>query len=470
MDNRCQQFTPDNISNDMLDIAGYKENLSGKKILENSCGQGHILKYIVERYILDCKKKGYTNMMIKHGLESDVYGAEIKEDTYKICIKNLDDVAKNYGLRNVKWKIFNNDILKERINIEFDYIIGNPPYISYRNLDDRERIFIKENFETCKNGKPDYCYAFIENAINYLKHNGKMVYLIPNSIFKNVFAKKLRETMLEHLIKIFDYPNQKLFENALTSSAIVLLRKNSNLPVFDYINITNNIKYCINKNILNEKWVFENNIDYIKDKDIYFEEYFRAAITIATQKNSVFVVDSDKKNKLNFEKSLIKKAISPRNRKYSKEEYIIFPYKFQKNCMDKLNEKQFEIEYPNTYRYLLENKKDLDDRKADENAQWFEYGRSQAIQNMNRKKLLISTVVTNEVNVYELEKDEIPYSGIYIIADGNYDLNIAKNILKSKEFFEYVLKIGTPASGKSVRITARDVNKFKISKREYNLL
>lgn len=470
MDFRCQQFTPENISIDMLNIIDYNENLYRKKVLENSCGEGNILKIIVERYIVNAKKNGYSNMEIRNGLENNIYGAEINEDTYKTCIKNLNNITHKYAIQNVKWKVFNRDILKDCINIRFDYIIGNPPYISYKNLEENERKFIKENFITCKNGKPDYCYAFIENAINYLKDNGKMVYLIPNSIFKNVFAKKLREIILEHLIKIFDYPNQKLFENALTSSAIMLLEKNSNKKVFEYENITNKITRYINKNSLTEKWIFENNVHNTHNEDICFEKYFRAAITIATQKNDIFVVDLEKKNKLNLEKDIIKSAISPRNKKYRNKEYIIFPYKFKKNGVQKFDEKEFKIKYPNIYAYLLNNKKELDDRKSDKSAKWFEYGRSQAIKNMNRKKLLISTIVTNKVNVYELEKEEIPYSGIYIITDENYDLEIAKSILESREFFEYALKIGTPASGKSVRITARDINKFKISKYEYNLL
>ena len=76
------------------------------------------------------------------------------------------------------------------------------------------------------------------------------------------------------------------------------------------------------------------------------------------------------------------------------------------------------------------------------------------------KKLLISTVVTNEVNVYETGTKSIPYAGIYVISEKGYDLKIAKKILESKEFLKYVHGIGTPASGKSLRITAKDINEF----------
>lgn len=100
------------------------------------------------------------------------------------------------------------------------------------------------------------------------------------------------------------------------------------------------------------------------------------------------------------------------------------------------------------------------------NHQWFEYGRSQALQNMNKKKLLISTVVTDEVNVYETGAKSIPYAGIYVISEKGYDLKIAKKILESIEFLKYVRGIGTPASGKSLRITAKDINKFRFRKEE----
>lgn len=470
MDSRCQQFTPRNIAEDMLNIIKYTDNLFGKKVLENSCGQGNILKIIIERYILDGKKRGYSNIKIKHGLEKDIYGVEIEEKIYIDCIKNIDRVAKRYGITNVKWKVFNRDILKERIDISFDYVIGNPPYISYKYLDINQRKFIKENFETCKNGKPDYCYAFIENAISYLKDGGKMIYLIPNSIFKNIFAKQLRKTIMKHLINIFDYPNQKLFQNALTSSALILLVKNSNEQIFQYNNVSKNINFNIDKKTLTDKWIFKdvNNFNNVNEL-VRFGDFFKAAITIVTQRNKVFVVNLQTKLKFCLENELLKRAISPRNKNYKNKEYIIFPYKFNKDYIEKFKEEEFREKYPNAYKYLKENREELSKRNADKNAQWFEYGRSQAIHNMNQKKVLISTVVTNEVKAYMLGVEEIPYSGIYIIKTGNYDLNVAKNILESESFFNYVQQIGTPASGNSLRITADDINNFRFNREEFDL-
>lgn len=48
MNKKCQIFTPENYVIELLDSVGYTENLYGKKILENSCGDGNILAIIVQ--------------------------------------------------------------------------------------------------------------------------------------------------------------------------------------------------------------------------------------------------------------------------------------------------------------------------------------------------------------------------------------------------------------------------------------
>lgn len=58
------------------------------------------------------------------------------------------------------------------LSIKFDYIIGNPPYISYRDLDEATRIFVKGKFKSCAYGKFDYSYAFIEASLEGLSDNG----------------------------------------------------------------------------------------------------------------------------------------------------------------------------------------------------------------------------------------------------------------------------------------------------------
>ncbi|MGB8451902.1 MAG: hypothetical protein WCD89_06170 [Anaerocolumna sp.] len=79
MNKKCQVFTPKHITLKMLEIAGYKQELFGKKILENSCGDGQILMSIVGRYIESALQENRTLNQIKKGLENDVVGVELSE-------------------------------------------------------------------------------------------------------------------------------------------------------------------------------------------------------------------------------------------------------------------------------------------------------------------------------------------------------------------------------------------------------
>ena len=59
-----------------------------------------------------------------------------------------------------------------------------------------------------------------------------------------------------------------------------------------------------------------------------------------------------------------------------------------------------------------------------------------------------------------LDKNIIPYSGIYIISKRSMTLEMAKKILESKQFLEYIKSVGINASGDSYRITSKDISNY----------
>ena len=89
---RCQVFTPVEKVNKLLDSIDYKHDLYGKKILENSCGNGAVLSMVIERYIQDCLKNNFDLETIKDGLEKDIWAFEIDSKKYKECLKNINNI------------------------------------------------------------------------------------------------------------------------------------------------------------------------------------------------------------------------------------------------------------------------------------------------------------------------------------------------------------------------------------------
>lgn len=150
MNKKCQVFTPVGYVKELLDGVGYTNNLYGRKVLENSCGDGNILLAIVERYIDDARTSGISNVEIGVGLSRDIYGVEIDPVQHDKCIRNLDKLAVSKGLKKIAWNILNDDYLKWKCNDKFQYIVGNPPYITYQELVEDERIYLRENYSTCQ--------------------------------------------------------------------------------------------------------------------------------------------------------------------------------------------------------------------------------------------------------------------------------------------------------------------------------
>lgn len=473
MNKKCQVFTPSNTVVELLDRVGYSINLYKCKVIENACGDGNILKEVVRRYIEDCLKNNFSLQKIKSGLETDIYGAEIDKTHFVKCIENLNMVASKYNIYNVSWKILNIDILKKKLEVKFDYVIGNPPYITYRDLDDETRLFVKENYESCINGKFDYCYAFIEASLKCLSDSGKMSYLIPSSIFKNVFADRLRNMMLPSLIKIYDYTNKKLFNSVLTSSAIMVFDNKNKTDKIEYFDIAKNTSFEINKKNLSGKWIFSKYKENKLKKIYKFGDYFTASITIATLLNEAFIIkdftiDGDYVivNDFKIERPLIREAASPRSLNYARKELILYPYFYEHGSLVRYNPETFENKFPEAVKYLKSYKEKLQNRKSDRHVYWFEYGRTQALKHLNQEKLLTSTIVTKKVKIYELEKKCIPYSGIYITSKGKIPLSKAKKILETSSFYQYVKSIGINANGSSMRITAVDINNYEFSEQE----
>ena len=466
MNEKCQVFTPENYVEKLLDSIGYLSNLYGKKIMENSCGDGNILISIIRRYILDCRKNGLTNANINYGLSQDIFGVEIDSKYYVKCIENLDAIIEDEGIEKVKWKIINEDYLRSTSDIKFDFIVGNPPYVTYSEIKEIERKYVKNNFATCKEGKFDYCYAFIEKSLLSLEKNGKMAYLIPSSIFKTVFGKNLRHMIKNYVVEIIDYTEEKVFDNALVKSAIMILQNNKHVNSVRYFDIAKDSEINIKTENLADKWFFTNTGNSGNKK---YGEYFQISHVVATLLNEAFVIknweEQDKfiiSQNYKIEKSIIRETATPRSLKYNKPELIIFPYQYVNGVLIKFSETDFVNNFPGATAYLNNYREKLDARKKDESSQWFEYGRSQALNGLDCEKMLLSTVITEQVYVYTLDKKCIPYGGMYITSKNQgFTLEEGKEILMSDRFIEYVGNVGIHISGNSLRITSKDIMEYR---------
>ena len=96
---RGKIYTPKDIVKKILDLIDYSgTKIVGKKIIDNSCGDGRFLQEITRRYCIECKKLNLSNSQIKHLLETNIYGIEVEKEEIIKCKNNLNCILKDFNL------------------------------------------------------------------------------------------------------------------------------------------------------------------------------------------------------------------------------------------------------------------------------------------------------------------------------------------------------------------------------------
>ncbi|MGF7496175.1 N-6 DNA methylase [Lactococcus lactis] len=464
-----QVFTPKEYVKKLLDEVDYEGKVILNKVfLENSVGSGNILLEAISRYLIVAEENDISVEIIKKKLQTNFIAFDIDGEVIQECKNKLDELALNFGVTGVQWNIINDNYLEYKKKIEADYIVGNPPYLTYRDLDIHERESLKSRFKSCEHGKFDYCYAFIEKSLEDLKkESGKMSYLIPSSIFKNTFGTNLRKLMLSRVKKIVDFQHRNVFESALISPAIFSLDNSYDDSQVVYSSPDINHDLIIPKVNFKDKWIFSDK--EVKEEGYKsFGDYFEVVNSVATLLNEAFVIQNFTEESeriiaddIILEAKGLRKACSPRSKSINRNEKIIFPYKYDlEGNLVRYTEKEFLNIFPNVALYLKKYSEKLGRRKAD--GYWFEYGRIQGLRLINQPKIMISSIITDSVKAYKLEKEEIPYSGFFIVPKKELSLEEAYQMLTSAEMYEHLLERAINANGRSIRISVKDIKDFPL--------
>lgn len=144
--------------------------------------------------------------------------------------------------------------------------------------------------------------------------------------------------------------------------------------------------------------------------------------------------------------------------------YIIFPY-----AEAPISEDRLKKEFPKTYAYLDSYRDELAKRDMDKNTDWFLFGRSQGIQNSGLKKIVFKHIIDKnkpQIKPFILDEDVVVYSGRYITAKTEEELQKAYNIFKSKEFAKYCALVGKDKSGGYVDVSTKAVKEFGVKEEQ----
>jgi len=467
-----------------------KNNTVNLKIADISCGCGGFLLTAAK------KLKKITKLSYKSIFENNIYGLDIQNYSTtrtKILLSVLALSEKEDT--EFSFNLFTDDALtfdwKSQLKgfAGFNMILGNPPYVSAKNLT-KETIAKIQKFEVSNSGNADLYIPFFQLGIENLNQNGVLGFITMNSFYKSLNGRNLRDYLKTKSLsfKIIDFGTEQIFKSKSTYTCICLIENKVNRY----------IKYCKreSKFLPNREKEF-NKIPYsgldsksgwnlnhfetiskIESTGIPFGKLFNTRHGIATLKNEIFIFNPVREDNdyyylqngslFQIEKGICRDIINANRLSRTVElanlkEKVIFPYdnKTKPNLLDEGFIKEM---YPKAYNYLKHKKKILASRDKGKGKyeNWFAFGRTQSLEKIENK--LFFPKMSDRIPSFVMESDEnlLFYNGQAVIGHTNEEMILAKKIMESKLFWYYIKTTSKPYTSEYYSFNGNYIKNFGV--------
>ena len=196
------------------------------KIADISCGCGGFL-FNAAKYIKSNTRKTYYQIF-----RDNIFGLDIQSystNRTKILLSLLA-IFEGEDIEEFQFNLFDGDALSFEWNSKienyngFDFILGNPPYVRLKNLNEETKLLLK-NWEVCRTGLTDLYIPFFQIGIDNLAPNGILGFITMNSFFKSLNGRSLRDYFTEKSLKfkIIDFGSDQIFKSKNTYTCICLI-------------------------------------------------------------------------------------------------------------------------------------------------------------------------------------------------------------------------------------------------------
>lgn len=188
-----QYFTPEYMASFMASLSKAGEN---SRVLEPSAGKGVFIDVL--------QRKGICNI---DGYEIDPSLAAMHD-----CVKCESFVTAAIGE-------------------EYDLVIGNPPYVRWKNLEERfkEELSSSELWNRYFNSLCDYSYIFMLKGVEALKEGGELIFICPEYWMNTTHSQSLRDYFSAHgyFSHFFIFNEASIFKGATVSTVVFRFVKSS---------------------------------------------------------------------------------------------------------------------------------------------------------------------------------------------------------------------------------------------------
>lgn len=487
-------YTPVEIQRFIISNLFLDEGSIIPRVCDPSCGCG---SFLLTATVWIHEKFGISYHKV---LSHYIYGIEIEEHAVKqaellfdILLMEHDEIpAEEY---HIVWGDATDKRLLDSIKMEFgdfDYVIGNPPYVRSRNMSQIVKSGLYQ-WKSASVGNVDLYIPFYEIGLYLLGDNGGLGYISPNTFMQAVNGRGLRQLLVESesQVRIADFRQSQIFGGVTSYTCIVWINKEIKNKSILYARIKGA------DTIVNPEYVKYSGVEFAPDKswrmydsgirDIVWKlehsgkrlDSWKIRNGLATLKNELYFFipsteDTDfyfreyRGNTYRIEKNICIDVAKPNIIKNEAElalkgEKAIFPYVLKEEAFLCYSEEEMQNMFPYAYDFLREYKEELANRDKGKGKYpaWYAYGRTQGMNNMG-KKLLIPYIGCEPIAVMCSNPKMLFYCGYALISENEEELKILKKFLESDAFWYYICSTSKPYSKGYMAFAKNYIARFTI--------
>lgn len=268
------------------------------KVLDPACGSGGFLvsAYNRKQELLPHGQGGHEQILSQiHGVDINRFPAHLSAinlsiqdltshtETVNVEVSDFFDITPD-TLRFSRVRAGASGSERENETEEsaiggFDAVIGNPPYIRYQNIGDKEKV--RSHLEAVDgehlSGFSDiYCY-FITHATQFLKEGGRLGFITSDRWLSSQYGEDLQQFLLNNykIHAVIRFTSQA-FDDALIGTTVLIIEKCEE----EWEREDNRVKFLnLRERMDLEEIVAEVDQDFESDKLIVTDEYRLLATT-----------------------------------------------------------------------------------------------------------------------------------------------------------------------------------------------
>ncbi len=397
------------------------------------------------------------------------------------------------SLKPETWEIGFPEVMKDG---GFDIIIGNPPYVRIQTLNKIDVEYFNQNFKSAT-GNYDIYALFTEKSVSLLKESGIHGFIMPHKFFQASYGEGLRKLLSENQFveKIVDFKSFQVFDNATTYTCLLFLKKKQNSS-FNLIIPASSEERTMEifnippteisaSNLTTEAWSLSDNLasnllGKIRDTNSVSLLDLPSDMSRGSSSggDDLFILTkmSDGRYKtqddvtVEIEPDLLRVPLYATDfGRYDfhpkAKERIFFPYRVTTDGYKLIDEKEIEKNYPKTFSYLSNRKKELEKRK--DYKSWYAFSAPRNLHLHDVAQIVVPLLA--DKGLFALLPDN--QSDYCLMASGGFSISVLhKNIspkyvlslLNSKTLFWYLKQISNVFRGGWITCTKQYVGQLPI--------